>query len=187
MRESNEEKNPMKKVLLTAAVAACALVFAGQASAQDMGEPWFEVGVSRASVPDLDTSYNILTGRLGSKFSKHFGSELEFGVGLSEDTVEFSGVEVDTKVDYNFGAFLTGEVAVSKQVTLIGRIGYARTQFNVSAGSYDETAEAKGASAGVGLKVTGKSGKNGLRVDFTRLQDAGDATDFVSATFVRKF
>ncbi|ESQ90037.1 hypothetical protein ABAC460_09730 [Asticcacaulis sp. AC460] len=180
----------MYKILLSAAAAACALVCASQASADEAaaaGNTTFEVGLTRASASDIDTSYNVLTGRIGTKFNKTFGAEFEAGVGINEDTVEFGGYDIDTKLEYSIGAFLTAEVPVGEQVGLTGRVGYAKTQIKASAGGYSESASGDGAAYGVGLKYTTKSGNYVVRGDVSRYQIEDGDVDAVSVTLGRKF
>ncbi|EGF93009.1 ompA family protein [Asticcacaulis biprosthecium C19] len=182
----------MYKVLLSAAVAACALVCASQASADEAaaatpGNITVEVGLTRANVADIDTSYAVLTARVGTKFNAYFGAEFEAGIGLNEDTVDFGGFDIDTKLEYAIGAFLTGEMPIDDQLALTGRVGYAKTQIKASAGGYSESASGDGAAFGVGVKYTSTSGNYVVRGDVSRYQiDDGDV-DAVSVTIGRKF
>lgn len=181
----------MFKVLLSAAVAACALVCVSQASAEEVapaaGNTTVEVGLTRANVADIDTSYAVLTARVGTKFNKNFGAEFEAGIGINEDTVDFGGYDIDTKLEYSVGAFLTAEVPVGEQVALTGRVGYAKTQIKVSAGGYSDTASGDGAAFGVGLKYTSKTGNYVVRGDVSRYQIEDGDVDAVSLTIGRKF
>lgn len=183
----------MYKVLFSAAVAACALVCASQACADEAaaapaaGNTTVEVGLTRANVADIDTSYAVLTGRVGTRFNRYFGVEAEAGVGINEDTIDFGGYDIDTKLEYAVGAFLTAEVPVGEQVALTGRLGYAKTQIKVSAGGYSESASGDGAAFGVGFKYTTQSGNYVVRGDVSRYQIEDGDVDSVSLTIGRKF
>ncbi|MBN2865824.1 MAG: porin family protein [Thiotrichales bacterium] len=134
----------MKRILISAAIAATSLAFANTALANDNG---MYVGASYDmmtiddSADKFDT--NVLTLKLGKNFTQNLGIELVYGVGVSDSSVTgiFDGepVTATAGVKNYYGAYLTGVNPVTDQISLTGKIGWTNTTLDVKGTYLGET------------------------------------------------
>ncbi|ESQ90038.1 hypothetical protein ABAC460_09735 [Asticcacaulis sp. AC460] len=179
----------MSKFILAAAVALAAGAFAQTAAADESGAKHsVELGVSRAEYSDgYKVSFNALTARASTKFNRYFGAEVEAGFGVNEQSITYGGYDIDAKMGYSAGLFLTGEYPLSDKITLVGRLGYSKTELKVEYAGYKEADAGDGAASGIGVKVFPDGGANGFRVDYTRYQLDGSDVDGLSFTLAHRF
>jgi len=165
----------MRKLLL-AAIAASTLGFAVPAAAQTYGS----IGYSTVEIDDV--SLGAITGRFGWNSASFFGIEGEASFGVGEDTS--LGVDVELRTD--IGAYVTGRLPVNEQFDVFARVGYARTEIEVTPGGEEDSS---GLAWGVGANWFFDD-VNGVRVDWTRRDtedDFGEDTDVWSISYIRRF
>ncbi len=163
----------MKKYL--AAAAAVALMgFAAPAMAQNI-----EGSVSYASVSVEDVDLGAIRGALSWQSSNFIGLEGEFAFGVGDDDI-IPGVTAELKTMY--GVYATATADISENAAIFARVGYAGGEVEAAGLSSDDSGLAYGAGAKFFL-----DGKNGVRIDYTKLDfDDGDA-DVWSIGYVRRF
>ncbi len=66
-----------------------------------------------------------MTGRLGYKFTPHFGVEGEATFGVDDDTTTVGGVPVKVDLNHQYGVYGVGFVPLNDKFDLFGRVGYA--------------------------------------------------------------
>lgn len=167
----------MRKLII-ATVATSALIASG-AMAQGLDNVYVNAGVTQRHTDASDTA--SVTGRVGYVINKNFAVEAEGGFGINEDTV--LGVEVKEKG--NLGAYAVGILPVSEKFTLLGRMGYAHTWAEAKAFGIKAEDDDGSFAAGVGAEYS-FDGKNGIRMDYTRLTK-NDGVDLFSIAYSRKF
>ncbi len=158
----------MKKIIATAAAAAALLAVAAPASAAV--STYGNLGYT--NITDAGFNLGAVTARLGAQFNPYIGVEAEGAFGVVKD----SGV----KLDSSLAAYVVGFWPVSSNADLFARIGYGHVRFNV--GSTDST------NYGVGGQYFW--GKNGVRVDYTRIDptlSGASNADAWTVAYVRKF
>ncbi len=173
----------MKKLFVSTVVAG--LLVSGAAFAQDAGAVYGNLGYTHTTVDvtgGKDATFKGLTGRLGYQFSENFGVEGEATFSIDDDKVNISGTQVAVKLKNQFAAYLTGTLPVSEQFGLHARLGYAYSKLEGKAGNVKADADAKGFAYGVGASYMFDD-KNGLRGDYTRVEDSNNWT----VAYVRKF
>ena len=181
----------MKLTIIAAALAVAApLAVAGVAQA-DAPAGTLEVGYTRADFKVTganDFGVNTVELRGGLQFNKNFGAEMEGGFGVGSTNITAYGNTGTVKQDWQVAFYGVGYVPVSKDVDLFARLGYGRTQLNISGPGGSGAGQANGAAAGVGMRFFPGSGKNGIRVDYTHyFYNAGTTGDAFGVTYVRKF
>lgn len=114
---------------------------------------------------DVDSDALGAQLRAGYQATRYLGAEVEGSVGFNDD------------VDYSVAGFLVGRVPVVNRLDLIGRVGYHYTDLEFG---FDEDDIAFGVGAEYALNQ-----RDGIRVDYTIYEDAGE--DSVAVSYTRKF
>ena len=178
------------KSILAAAAAVSLLAVPGLALADGDTEFSGNIGVSNMVSGDLN--FQSVEARLGYRFNKWLGVEIQGQIGVTEDTVTVNvppPTDVDVKLDSEISAYLVASVPLSEtgNVRLIARVGYGTQTFSASAGGTGAAGDDTSVNFGVGARWLW-DGRNGLQLDYTRheFQDGGDA-DVFALTYVRVF
>ena len=161
------------------------IVFAAAALAAPaaLAQGNLELGAGYSNYDAGNANLDALTARGTYFFTPHLGAEAEASIGIGDDKVGASKVELSNSV----AAFGVAQLPVSERVDLFARAGYASSEYKVKVpglGSNSNTDD--GFAYGVGGKVF-LTDKFGLRGDLTRYE--GDATDadVISVGGVMKF
>ena len=149
-----------------------------------------------------DANITVINGRLGYRLNDFIAVEGELGFGLGGDDFDRvlpvdvlgTAVNVDTNVsldvsNYYIG-FVRGIFPVSDQFDVFARVGYGEASVEgdivASAAGFTATAsdedDASGFAYGVGAQYN-LTEKDGIRGDYTRLEDA----DIISLAYSRRF
>jgi len=176
----------MRNFAFTAAAVAV-IAIAAPAAAQSFSSPVWNgsIGYTNLSSDDVDGSLDALTGRVGARFTPHFGAEGEFSIGLGEEAVVPG---VDARLNHDAAVYAVGAVPVSPNLELFGRLGYGTTELEVSGpgGSISDSNESWNYGVGANYFF---DGANGVRGDYTRrdYQHDGGTADVWSVSYVRRF
>ncbi len=181
----------MKLTIIAAALAVAApLAVAGVAQA-DAPSGTLEVGYTRADFKVTganDFGVNTVELRGGYQLNKNVGAEMEGGFGVGDTNITAGGNSGSVRQDWQVAIYGVGYLPVSKDVDLLARVGYGRTQLNISGPGGSGAGQGNGATAGVGMRFFPGAGKNGFRIDYTHyFYNAGTTVDAFGATYVRKF
>lgn len=168
--------NFFKLALTTAALIG----FASTATAQDSGI-YGNVGVKTY---EFDT-YNIL-GRVGYNFTEFLGVEAEGGFGISGDTIDDFGDDIDIDTNWDLGAYLISRWEVSDNFEIFARGGYATVEVEASAGNVSESENFDGFAIGGGVQYYWDQ-QNGIRIGYTYNDADGGNADVIDLSYVRKF
>lgn len=159
--------------------ATSAIVLAAGAQAQE----WtLEGGYERidADIVDLDT----VVVRAGYDFNQFFGVEGQANFGLSDDTVNFGGTNVDVSMDYAFSGFLVAQYPVSDALNVFVRAGYTYAEIDASVANITVSDDDSAAAFGAGAEYFFTE-RSGVRFDYTRY-DFEDYDGF-SLSYVHRF
>lgn len=125
--------------LIVLALAGSTLLAAGAAQAQSAAKSsasgfYGEVGFTPLEFKDPGIKLYPKQVRLIGGYDVHPNLAVEglIGLGAKEDKVEANGVTLKFNVDYTVGLFLKPKVAVTPELELFGRVGYARTKYGFS-------------------------------------------------------
>lgn len=168
----------MKTLLLA---SAAAIVAAAGASAQDTGNVYLGAGYTYVDVDGVE--FDALNLRGGYDFNQYFAVEGEALIGLGDE--EVSGVDVS--LEYLVGAYAKAQYPLNEQFSVFGRLGYAYTEVEGSAGGVTVSDDTDGFAYGVGGEWA-FAGPNAIRVEYTRyeFEDDGEADTF-GASYIRRF
>ena len=175
----------MKRVLLCAAVAACA-------AAPVFAETGYYGSVSYNhlawsggdSITNDDIDFGTLTGMFGAKFTKHLGAEMELGYGVRKH--DFSGFSnTSMKVTTVVGIYGRGELPLNDKFSIYARIGSANIEGEVNNSYTGADISENGVAAGVGADLF-ISEKVGIGAGYTRYE-IGDGFDNFSVSAVFRF
>ncbi len=155
--------------IMAATIAAFGIV--GTAQAGDEGQAYGNIGGSLFSSGGFDLT--AIDAKLGYNFMENFGVEVEGAFGIGKD----SGV----KLDSHLAGFVVGKLPVDEKVDVFVRGGYFTTNLGSSFGDVDADGFAVG--GGIQFFITDN---DGVRVEYTYLEDNGNADQF-TASYVRKF
>lgn len=156
----------MKIVKLTACVVSL-LASTGIAQAQDI-TPYVNIGVEGL---DFEGMSGNVVARVGADISQYFAVEGEGSVGLLEDNDDF-------KIDYKLAGYGRLQYPVSDQVKLFVRAGYYTVEADIG--------EADGLALGGGLEYM-FTDRDGIRLDYTNLDDDGGSANTYSIAYSRRF
>lgn len=80
----------------------------------------------------LDANVTTLYGRIGKNWNDNFSGEARLGFGLTDDTVEILGEDVDLKLSNFMGAYVRGGAQVSEAFYPYAILGFTRIDAKVS-------------------------------------------------------
>ena len=163
-----------------AADAVAALFAVSPAAAQDGGLNYYG-SVGYQSI-DLDgASLGAVNGRVGMRNDgMGLGIEVEGAAGVDDDVVGLANVELKSQ----YGIYAVAFLPASDSFELLGRIGYGRTNIEVSGVEVGDDSF----NWGVGAQWFFKGGSNGLRGEWTRYElDGADDSDAFTFSFVHRF
>lgn len=142
----------MKKIALSAAVAAAALLAVPAAASAQV-----YVGAGYTHYDTDAGDIGGVTGRLGYRLGPNFAIEGEGTFGVDDDDV--------VELDQAYGAYAVGILPVTSNFDVHGRVGYQVSEFSTILGD----ADADGVAYGVGATVR-LTPSFGIRGDYTRLE-----------------
>lgn len=169
----------MKNALIAAAAAATVLV-AAPAFAQDASDvQWYgNLGYSFYDTDIGDAQLGGVQGRIGARFHRYLGVEGEVALGVQDDTV----FGTDVQLNHSEAIYAVGFLPVSPQFDLLARVGYGSSDVEIGGVSDSDSSLNYGAGAQWSF-----DDHNAVRGDYTRF-DGNDATaDVWSLSYVRKF
>jgi opacity protein-like surface antigen len=137
-------------------IAVLYLLIAGPAVASDPGFYWginyTQVDYKESGFPTVSPSAVVF--KLGKEFSSIIAMEGRFGTGLSDDSMNISGVDLALDIDNVYGVYLKGMLP-NKPLTPYGLIGVTKGKLTFTASvpgfSYSESHSDSGLSYGVGI------------------------------------
>jgi len=161
-----------------------------------------DVGGQIANLGEQSSNITMITGRLGYRINDFFALEGEAGFGLGGDdfaqavpvNVGGTPVNVNTNVELDvknyFVGFARGIFPVSEQFEVFIRGGYgtatAEADITASFAGLTASGSAEDSADGFAYGLGGQfniSDKDGIRADYTRLEDA----DILSIAYARRF
>jgi len=101
-----------------------------------------------------DASVTALYGRIGTSFNENFSAEARIGFGLTDDTVNLFGEDVDLEINNFFGAYLKGGVQVSEVFYPYAIIGYTRGEVEASVLGFSISESESDVSFGLGADLS---------------------------------
>lgn len=164
------------KALLSAAVAAACLM-ATPALAEGPASIYGNIGLTHADL-DQGVSFETVTARLGTKFVKYVGVEAEDSMAWEQGKLD--GEKVSLKNDW--AAYLVNFLPITDNVSVFIRVGYGSSKVKMAG----ETDSLSGVRYGAGIEAMFDDA-NGVRVDYTRLDNSDVNGDTYSVAYVRKF
>lgn len=163
-----------------------------------------DLDISGATVDLGDQSVDItmLTGRVGYRLNNFLALEGELGFGLGEENldqlvpVNIDGtiVDVDTNIDLSINNYYVGFaraiLPVSDEFEVFVRAGYgqakAEADVTASVGGFSASGSASDKESGVAYGLGAQynfTAKDGIRLDYTRLEDS----DILGIAYSRRF
>jgi len=155
------------KILKITACIAATLASAGIAQAQDI-TPYVNIGVEGLDFEGM--SGNVIA-RVGADISQYFGVEGEGSFGLLEDNDDF-------KIDYKLAGYGKLQFPATEQLNIFVRAGYYTVEADLG--------EADGLALGGGIEYM-LNERDGIRFDYTNLDDDGGSADTYSIVYSRRF
>jgi len=155
------------KVLRITACIATLLAGTGIAQAQDI-TPYVNIGVEGL---DFEGMSGNVVARVGADISKYFGVEGEGSFGVLDDNDDF-------KIDYKLAGYGKLQFPASEQVNIFVRAGYYTVEADLG--------EANGLALGGGLEYMFTE-RDGVRFDYTNLDDDGGSANTYSLVYSRRF
>ncbi|NBB15897.1 outer membrane beta-barrel protein [Caulobacter sp. SLTY] len=173
------------KSLMIAAASVAAIGFAAPAMAQDMTPSGYGT-IGGAFINAEGADLGAVQGRVGARFGQYLGVEGELSAGVSDDSTSFAGTRANVDLNYQAGVYAVGYLPVTPKADIFARVGYSKSEFDVSIPGLSGSGDVDGVAYGIGGQYFFTE-KDGIRVDVTRHDsDDGDA-DVVGIGYVRKF
>jgi len=173
----------MKSLMIIAAVAAASI--AAPALAQE--QPVTVYGTVGYANTDTDgANLGAIQGRVGARYGQYLGVEGELAGGVKGDDFKVAGTKYDVDLNYQAAIYGVGYLPVAPNADLFARVGYGKSEVDVSGPFVAGSADGESWNYGVGGQYFFTE-RDGVRIDFTRHDfDNGDA-DVVGVSYVRKF
>lgn len=169
----------MKTLLTVAAAAACLLATPALAGP---AEVYGNIGVTHIDTQN-GPSFEAVTGRVGAKFVKYVGAEVEGSLPFEQGKQDLVGggfVKVNMKHDW--AVYELTFLPITDNVSVFAKIGYGSAE--VKAAGVKESLS--GLRYGAGIEAM-MDNTNGVRIDYTRLDNSRVNGDTYSLAYVRKF
>jgi len=129
----------MKTLKTAAAITALPFLFASSlASAAQEGDNYVGVqqGIFAYEESGVDTLHpTAVIGRLGRYGNEEIALEARFGMGLTEDDTNISGVDVDLELDRIFGVYGVGHIPFGEAFSVYALAGFTAVKVTAT-GSY---------------------------------------------------
>ena len=122
----------------------------------------------------------------GARFGQYVGVEGELAAGVSDDSTSFAGTRANVDLNYQAGVYAVGYLPVSPKADIFARVGYSKSEFDVSIPGASGSGDVDGVAYGVGGQYF-FTDKDGIRVDVTRHDSDDGKADVVGIGYVRKF
>jgi opacity protein-like surface antigen len=189
----------MKALLCAAAAVACmAATPAAAAAYGTIGLSHIDAEAGEA--PELGTmGFEAITARAGVNISPYFGveGEVQFGWEDATTTTTFTNeddeevdVALTTSLKNDFGVYLVGRLPMTENASLVGRVGYGRSHYELESSDpeFDVGGDQKtdGYRYGVGAEFFFND-VSGVRVDFTRTNTSEVDADAYTVSYVHRF
>lgn len=176
----------MNKTTVSTLVSIAAVFAFASAHAQEVTPKLYaEIGYTQLNAKDADAgsstkfSPKAVTGVFGYQFTPNMAVEGLLGFGAGKGKVKFNGMDtgVDGKVKTAVGVFFKPSVAVSDSIDLFGRVGWVRTELELSAAGVSASDSGNDLAYGVGASFnlsktsyvqaswTNYYKKDGLKID----------------------
>lgn len=179
----------MKIALLAGAVAASAMALAAVPAAAQTFAPTYYGTLGYAFINgDGDVNLGAVTARVGARFHRYFGAEVEGAIGVDSDRSVVSGVTVRTELKHSFAGYGVAYLPLSPKLDLFVRGGYGGSKVRASALGVSLSDSEDSWNYGVGAQYLFDE-RNGVRADYTR-HDFGNGhgtADVWGVSYVRKF
>jgi len=174
----------MKSLMIIASLAALAM--AAPAMAQD--NPVTVYGTAGYANTDTNgVNLGAIQGRIGARFGQYLGLEGEMAGGVDGDEKKIAGTRYDLDLNYQAAVYGVGYLPVAPNADLFARVGYGKSELDVSGPLAAGSADGDSWNYGVGGQYFFTE-KDGVRLDLTRHDfDNGGNADVVGISYVRKF
>ncbi|HYE47787.1 MAG TPA: porin family protein [Caulobacter sp.] len=173
------------KALMIAAASVATLAMAAPAMAQDAGTTVYgNIGYGHVSAEDVDVG--AIQGRVGARFGQYFGVEGEASAGINGDDFNVGATNVEVDLNYQIGAYAVGYLPVAPNADLFARVGYSKSEFDVSSPLGGASGDVDGVAYGIGGQYF-FTDKDGIRLDVTRHDSDDGEADVFGISYVRKF
>ncbi|HEY9030462.1 MAG TPA: porin family protein [Kangiella sp.] len=126
----------MKKTMIAGAIIA-SLSLATAVEAKEGN--YFGFGLTQHSLDAgfFDADVTTLDGKVGTYFNENFSGELRLGLGVQDDTVFGSDIEIENY----YGAYLRAGIPVTDGFYPYAIVGYTNTKVGVSGGGSDSESD----------------------------------------------
>ena len=188
----------VKSLVAFAAVAVAAAAVAAPAFAQSLpalAPITYNAGLGFTGVSLPRTDVGAITLRAGADFGKYLGVEAEGAFGVVDADGQIGATTTKAHLNDEYAAYALARYPVLTNGSLFARVGYGHTDLKLTATDMVSSVSASGTARvdswnyGAGAQYF-FSGKNGVRVDYTRFdfraRGLTDA-DTWTVSYVRKF
>lgn len=146
-------RNNLRFAALLALTSSIGLATSG-VNAQSTPKAWYgEIGLSQVTYKESGYSLKptVLRVMVGTEVHSNLAVEGMFGLGISDDTIRISGVNVTGEINNTWGIFLKPKVALAPNFEAFARFGYAKTKVSASVPGYRITDSGGDFSYGLGF------------------------------------
>jgi hypothetical protein len=185
---------------LFAAAAAAVFAFATPALAQSPlggADVYGTLGYTHmtADTEEVDIGLGAATARVGARFARFIGVEVEGSIGAFSDEIDVS-LPVKIEMQHQIAAYVVGFAPVRENIDLFARVGLGTANYEISAEGESVDGDSETVNFGVGGQFWFDA-NNAARLEYTRWEgdeDADEDDDFsgfdsntISLSYVRRF
>ncbi|MEM6666485.1 MAG: porin family protein [Pseudomonadota bacterium] len=176
--------------LVLSSLAALGLV-ALPAAAQDSNF-YGDVGYQFINVDEdgIEADLGTIVAHGGYQFTDFLSAEGELAVGIQDEDVTVSGVDVEVGLNYLIGAYGRVQAPLGENLTVFARAGIVNAELEAEASGGGITVSESDSETGAGFGVGGEfhfDGVNGIRLDYTRYDIEDLEADAFTIAYSRKF
>lgn len=140
----------MKRVFVIAALLFLSICSSAFASNSYVGLDYSFVNYEPSGFPDADVGAVSVKG--GTYLGQYWAIEARAGLGVSDDTINASGTEVEFEIDSILGLYLRGEIPLERVKPFV-TIGYSRLEATATVLGDSQSDDESDLSYGFGLDV----------------------------------
>jgi outer membrane immunogenic protein len=181
------------KLFTPVALSSLMLIAAAPAMAQtgDTGfNPWSAYGTLGYNQYDQSAGSNLgaLTGRLGLRYGRYVGAEVEGAFGVDNDTYLRGTAKADVDLTRSVAAYAVGYIPVMPRLDLFARVGLGNNEFHTTTPLSDIHNQRDTVNYGGGAQYF-FTAHDGLRGEYTResYSEGPGYADVWGVSYIRKF
>lgn len=167
---------PSARALLSGLLLSMVLFGAGAPAQAQLAGVYVGLDVSEVEFdsPGFSSPKPSTVGlNVGTRLTRHFGTEARIGMNLSDDDIRFGDTSYGFEVNNYYGFHGTGHLPLSDMFELYGQLGYTYSEVKFSFQGQSQKTSNNGLSYGIGATFD-LTYSTTIRLEWSKMMDGSD-------------